>query len=349
MRFIGTWILVLATLLVAAPLPAQTGDVAASPGAGAGSAVKPKEKEKLLHLLDDAQALGRWMPNEPSFVAVLGKVHDQIAAAEESELAPLHEFEAHFSHLEATIARMRERMDPVQAATELCDPARRADLFLLFLDTLEAEGHRKVNAKICEKLASLEESSESLSQVCVASNLAFLAARSMHDLVLVCDPTIDRASEGSNEGMDQLRAELAGMNAGVQESVRAARRDLTQAMTLVAGHVSEVTLANTSSLQSSIKEGQDHALRLEIEKALESGKSYGALILPQANGGQLETVRGIVASTIENVLSSGEAQNGATSKLVAGDEEYKKGHYKKAFRLYSEAYAAAVNTAAGDR
>jgi hypothetical protein len=337
MRFMGTWIFMLATLVVTAPLPAQT----------AGATAKPKEKEKILQLLDDAEALGRWMPNEPSFMAVLGKVHDQLAAADESEFTPLREFDPHFSHLEATLARMRDRMDSVQAATELCDPARRSDLFLLFLDTLDAEGHRKVNARICEKLASLDESSESLAQVCVGSNLAFLAARSMHDLVLVCDPTIDRTSNASAEGLDQLRSELAGMSAGVQESVRNARRDLTQAMTVVAGHVSEVTLANTSSLQGTIREGQDHALRLEIEKALESGKSYGALYLPQANGGQLETVRNIVATTIENVLSSGETQNGATSKLAAGDDEYKKGHYKKAFRLYSDAYAAAI--AAGDR
>ena len=47
-------------------------------------------------------------------------------------------------------------------------------------------------------------------------------------------------------------------------------------------------------------------------------------------------------NTIHNVVASGEAQNGASAKLAAGDEQFKKGHYKKAFQLYGEAYRAAV-------
>lgn len=33
---------------------------------------------------------------------------------------------------------------------------------------------------------------------------------------------------------------------------------------------------------------------------------------------------------------------GASTKLAAGDDQFKDRHYKQAFRLYSEAYKAAV-------
>ncbi len=350
MRSMLCSILALTILFVSGAVHAQTGD--APSGATAppvAAAAKEKQKEMLLRFLDDAESLATWVPNEPSFRVALTRAHDQLAAAEEAELAPLREFEPHFSHLEATLARMRVRMKSVQTAAELCDPARSGDLFLLLLDTLDAEGQRGVTAKICKKLASLEGVTESLAQVCVASNLAFQAARSMHDLVIQCDPTLDRASvDGSAERFDQLHADLAGVKAGVQESVRAAKRDLTQAMTLVAGHVSEVSSANTTSLHDIIQAGNDHTVRLEIERALEAGKPYGVLCLPQAYGGQLESVRAIVIETIHNVVASGETQDGASAKLAAGDAQFHSGHYKKAFRLYSEAYVAAVGIAAGE-
>lgn len=348
--------LALTTLLPAGAIHAQTNDAGAPPdamaqliGAVAQEKGKEKEKEKLLRLLDHTESLARWMPNEQSFLAVLAGVQEQVAAAEAAELEPLREFEPHLSHLELTLSRMQARMSSVQTAPEICDPARREDLFLLFLDALDADGQREVNARICEKLASTEATTESLSQVCIALNLAFLAARSMHDLVVVCDPSLERANaDGTAGGFDQLRADLAGVQAGVQESVHAAKRDLTQAMTVVAGHVAEISSVNTTYIQDTIRADRDHTLRLEIEKALEQGKPYGGLYLPEAFGGQLETVRRIVGETIQNILDSGETANGANAKLAAADDQYKSGHFKKAFRLYSEAYVAAVGVAAGE-
>jgi hypothetical protein len=345
----------LATLLAVGRIQAQINAVSATPDAAlqppdetTKAKDKEKEKDRFLRTLDHAQALARWMPNEPSFLAVLGRVQEQLGAAEESDLTALSEYGPHFSHLEATLARMQARMDPVQTAVEMCDPARKEELFQLYLDALDADGQREVNARICEKLAS-EDSSESLAQVCIGTNLVFLAARSMHDLVAVCDPSLARDAGGSAANLDQLRADLAGVQAGVQESVRVAKRDLTQAMTVVAGHVSEVSTANTTYLQDMIRSERDQSVRLEIEKALEQGKPYGALYLPVAHGGQLETVRRIVIETIQNVLASGETANGANAKVAAADEEYKSGRYKKAFRLYSQAYVAAVGTAAGEK
>jgi hypothetical protein len=196
-----------------------------------------------------------------------------------------------------------------------------------------------VTTKICEKLASAEDATESLTQACVASDLAHLAARSMHDLVVMCDPAIGKASaDDSSERYEQLRSDVAG----VQESVGAAKRDLTSAMTIVAGHVSEVSRANSASVQDTVLLARDQTLRLEIERALEAGKPYGVLCLPQAFGGQLEVVRRIVIETIRSVTAAGGATSGASAKLAEGDARLTKGQYKKAFRLYAEAYVAAV-------
>jgi ABC-type transporter Mla subunit MlaD len=99
-------------------------------------------------------------------------------------------------------------------------------------------------------------------------------------------------------------------------------------------------MADVSSVQT--KQLGDLTVRLEIERALQQGSLYGSLYLPEANGGRLEVVRAIVSETIQNVLRSGESANQASEKLAAGDDQFKGGHFKQAFRLYSEAYKAAM-------
>jgi hypothetical protein len=106
-------------------------------------------------------------------------------------------------------------------------------------------------------------------------------------------------------------------------------------MSVVAGVTAEVSSVQTKKLE-------DLTVRLEIERALQQGSPYGSLYLPEANGGRLEIVRAIVGETIQNVVHSGESANQASAKLAAGDEQLKGGHFKQAFRLYSEAYTAAV-------
>ena len=165
----------------------------------------------------------------------------------------------------------------------------------------------------------------------------------MHEVVVQCDPTIDRASAGgSDERFDQLRSDLAGVKTGVQESVRAARRDPTQAMTVVAGNVSEVSMANTTSLQDTIREGQDDDRRIEIEKALDAGKPYGALYLPDVRRSARGSCGGSI-NTIHNVVASGESprtrERGSSPPETSSS---RRGTAKKAFQLYGEAYRAAV-------
>lgn len=295
-----------------------------------------KQKERVLLLLDRTRALARWMPNEMSFLTVLDRVQERLVAAKEIELAPLLEFDPYLSGLTATLARMDARVSALQTPVEICDPSRKKDLFLLFLDSLDADGQGKIQGKICEKFASLDDTEGSLSQVCVATSLGLLAARSMHDLIVVCEPSLAGASpDAGGQRFERLSVELAGVQAGVEESVRSTKRELTQALGVVAGHVADVSSVN-------VKQLEDLTVRLEIERALQQGLPYGSLYLPEANGGRLELVRAIVGETVQNVLDSGESANQASAKLAAGDAQLKERHFKQAFRLFSEAYRAAV-------
>jgi len=341
MRMTCRSILALTAILVAPAVYAQadglnppTGEVPQPSSEVKKANAKEKQKAQLLVLLDHTRALSRWVPNPTSFLAVLDPVQERLAAAKESDLAPLLEFDAYLSELTATLARMDARVSALQSAAELCDPSRKRELFQLHLDALDVDGQGQVQARICEKIAAEgEEEDGSLSQACIAVSLGLIAGQSMHDIVTVCDPSLVRAASGG--GFDRLSAELAGVQAGVQESVRASKRELTQAMSMVAGHVAEMSSAQTKQLE-------DLTVRLEIEKALQQGAPYGSLYLPGSSGGRLEIVRAIVAETIQNVLHSGESANQASGMLAAGDEQFKAGHFKQAFSLYSEAYKAAV-------
>jgi hypothetical protein len=325
------------TLFAARAVHAQPADKNAAP-----APAREKQKEQVLGLLEHARALARWMPNETSYLSVLDRVQEQVTAAREAELAPLSDFEPHLAHLTATLARMESRVSPLQSGVELCDPSKATDRFLLFLDALDADGQRQVQARICERIASEAGTEGSLSQVCVATDLALVVARAMHDLIVVCDPSLARADETGAKGVERLSSELAGVQAGVQQSVRSAKQELTQAMVMVADHVGEVSSTNAKQLE-------DLTVRLEIERALQEGAPYGSFYLPEANGGRLELVRTIVAETIQSVLESGEAANGAATKLEAGDAEFKLGHFKQAFRIYADAYRAAVGPASKAR
>ena len=337
-------ILTFTAILAARAIHAQAGPLSPPPGeiprpsgvapAEAGKTGEEKQKVQILLLLGHTRALSRWMPNEASFLAVADGVQERLVAAKEVDLAPLREFEPYISSLSATLARMEARVSALQAPVEICDPSRRADLFLLFLDTLDVDGQGQVQARICEKIATEEGTEGSVSQACVAASLSLLVARSMHDTIVACEPSLASADNGGAR-FERLSLELAGVQAGIQESVRASKLELTQAMSMVVGHVAETSSTNTKQLE-------DLTVRLEIEKALQQGTPYGSLYLPQRNGGRLEVVRAIVGETIQHVIDSGESANQASTKLAAGDEELKQGHFKQAFRLYSEAYKAAM-------
>ena len=342
-------ILALTVLFAAGTIHAQADDLNAAPGnsppqVGVSPRVEAqvkeseKPKDRILQLLEVTKALARWTPNEASFLSVLDGVREQVAGAKGSELAPMGEFLPYLSHLTAALSRMEARVSPLQSAVELCDPARKRELLLLFLDTLDVDGQLPIQARICETFASEHGSEGDLPRVCVGSSLAFFAARSIHDLTVACEPSLARASDSSAGQIDRLSAELASVKAGVQESVLSSKLEVTKAVTFAVGFMAESSSTQTKQLE-------DLTLRLEIERALQQGLPYGSLYLPQANGGRLELVRSIVSGTIQNVLNSGETANGASEKLAVGDVQRTDGHFKEAFRLYCAAYKAAVGPA----
>ena len=340
-------ILALTAILAAQAVHAQADELNPPPGTAPQSmgvasseegkaSANAKQKDRVLLLLDHTRALARWMPNEASFLAVLDRVQERLVAAKEIELAPMQEFNPYLSGLTATLARMEARVSALLTPVEICDPSRKSDRFLLVLDALDADGQGKVQGKICEKLASEDETDGSLSQVCIATSLGLLVARSMNDLIVVCEPSLANASsDAGGRRFERLSVELAGVQASVENSVRSSKRELTQALSVVAGHVADVSSVHSKQLE-------DLTVRLEIERALQQGLPYGSLYLPEANGGRLELVRAIVSQTMQNVLDSGESANQASAKLAAGDDQFKERHYKQAFRLYSDAYKAAV-------
>jgi hypothetical protein len=330
--------LALTALFAARAIHAQVDDLNPAPSSAPGIESE-KQKDRILRLLEVTKALARWTPSEASFLTVLDDVHERVAGTKEIELAPMGEFMPYLSHLTVALSRMEARVSSLQSAAELCDPSHRRELLLLFLDALDVDGQRPVQAKICEVLASAQEAEGGLSRVCIGTSLALFAARSMHDLIVVCDPSLARTPADTSAGqIDRLSAELAGVQAGVQDSVRSAKLELTNAMAVVAVHVADVSSVQTKQLE-------DVTVRLEIERALQQGSPYGSIYLPEANGGRLELVRTIVSGTIQNVLASGETANGASEKLTAGDIQRAGGHFKEAFRLYCAAYKAAVGPA----
>jgi hypothetical protein len=336
-------ILALTVLFAARAIHAQADDATPAPAnvppLESGKRIESeKPKDRVLRLLEITRALARWTPSEASFLSVLDGVQDRVAGAKQSELAPVEEYMPYLDHLTAAMSRIEARVSPLQSAAEICDPARRRETYLLFLDTIDVDGQLPVHARICEKIAAEhdQEKDSDLSRVCVGTSLAFFAARSIHDVTVVCDPSLAREPSGMSSGqIDRLSTELANVKSGVQDSVRSAKLELTNAMTFVAQHVAEVSSAQAQQLE-------DLTVRLEIERALQQGLPYGSLYLPEANGGRLELVRSIVAGTIQNVLASGETANGASDKLAAGDVQRTGGHFKDAFRLYCAAYKAAV-------
>ena len=334
----GMLVLVLTAMLAAQAAPPEEtpGSIVATPSEVGKASSREKQKAQLLLLVDHTRALARWMPNETSFVAVLDQVQDRLVAAKEIELAPLIEFEPYLADLTETLDRIETRVSTVQATADLCDPSRRSDRFLLFLDTLAVDGQGQVQARVCEKIAFEADPEGGLAQACIATSLGLLVGQSIHDLLVVCEPSLARASADTGGArLERLSLELAGVQSSVQDSVRSTKLELTQAMSVVAGHVAETSAAYTKQLE-------DLTVRLEIERALQQGTPYGSIYLPLANGGRLELVRAIVDETIKNVIDSGETANQAITKLVAGDDQLKQGHFKQAFRLYSEAYKAAV-------
>ena len=266
------------------------------------------------------------MPNETSFLTVLDRVQERIVATKEIELAPLLEFDPYLSNLTATLARMDARVGTLQIPIEICDPSRRRELFLLFLDALDVDGQGQVQARICEKIASEEETEGSLSQACVAASLGLLAARSMHDFIVVCEPSLARASpDAGGARFERLSVELAGVQAGVQESVRSTKVELTQAMSMVDGPRGRDIIDQHEAARRPHRPSRNR-------KSLAAGIAVRVALSSRSERRPAGSRAGDRQRDDPARPRPGESANQASTKLAAGDDELKNGHFKQAFR-----------------
>lgn len=101
-------------------------------------------------------------------------------------------------------------------------------------------------------------------------------------------------------------------------------------------------LTRDTQIDTEISTFQTLGLRMQIEQTLSAGQIVGLFEVPQANGGYLETVRGIVADTIAKLQAAGQTINSGTKYLALGDSAYAAKQFKAAFANYEAAYTSAV-------
>jgi hypothetical protein len=93
-----------------------------------------------------------------------------------------------------------------------------------------------------------------------------------------------------------------------------------------------------SDLQAQVQAFQDLALRVEIERALTDNKRHAVFYLPQAQGGQLETVRQIVLDDMNDNQAAGLGIGQAQRWFNRAQDSMNAGDYKDAFDEFAQAY-----------
>jgi hypothetical protein len=112
---------------------------------------------------------------------------------------------------------------------------------------------------------------------------------------------------------------VAGLQAGVA--------DMSTRLTAIKSSVDAMSAAAVT------------AARLDVERALEDGKSIVSLRLPAFAGGQLETVHQLVADCIAGLrLIGAKVSRDAAFALSRGEDAYAAGDYTTAFAWYYKAY-----------
>jgi hypothetical protein len=99
----------------------------------------------------------------------------------------------------------------------------------------------------------------------------------------------------------------------------------------------DTILGNTADLESL-------TLRMSIERALAdpSHQPVGLFALPQAQGGELETVRDIVIDTIARLQAAGQGTGNAASLVATANASLAAGDFVGAYVNFAQAYQSAV-------
>jgi hypothetical protein len=94
-----------------------------------------------------------------------------------------------------------------------------------------------------------------------------------------------------------------------------------------------------TALKSAVDAMSSSASRMAIERALNGARTILALKLPASAGGQLETVRQVVADCITGMLQSGaRVPRAATAAFAKGEAAYAVGDYAAAYTWFAKAY-----------
>jgi len=135
----------------------------------------------------------------------------------------------------------------------------------------------------------------------------------------------------------------------VSNQVKGVSDGVTQLLGLVdvkvSTRASQASLdADTAAILASIKAARDEALRIQIEDNLAGpdGVDVGLFELPNALGGDLEIVRGIVATTIANFAKTGKSTTTANNFLAQADSYISQGNYKAGFQNLKKAYKSVI-------
>jgi hypothetical protein len=86
---------------------------------------------------------------------------------------------------------------------------------------------------------------------------------------------------------------------------------------------------------------QDLRLKIEANLAIEGGTNIAFFSLPQAFGGVLEIVRGLVGETIDLAVAAGFNIRNAEMVLARGDALLADGDYRGAYDAFAKAYREA--------
>jgi hypothetical protein len=141
---------------------------------------------------------------------------------------------------------------------------------------------------------------------------------------------------------------IASANVTLNNSLTSLDADVKNTTTTIGtGIANEITQVDTGVLNQAALTGtaisgfQTLDLRVKIELVLAQGLSVESFILPQANGGYLQTVRSIVADIIAKMQTDKMTIGTATKSLAQGDTASAAKQYVTAYQDYVAAYQAA--------
>jgi len=223
------------------------------------------------------------------------------------------------------------------------------EMFALLNGTAIAEVVQQVASRICDQVIVVIGGGNA-SIVCVITDIIFDVVKAIQDNIFLCEDILDGAEASAGfERLEHLHNDLTSAETSLAGAIENARTDINNTVIQAAADqitavnnaatlITEVVNTQTTNILNRVAASEELFLRIEIEKALHSGKHYAALYLPESRGGQLGLVRQIVADAISAIQGTTDPVNGAPARFALAEAEYNAGRYKKAFTLYGEAY-----------